>query len=270
VQTGIVMVTRDRRDTVLRALAQVPEGVPVCLVDNGSQDGTAAAVRAAFPAVDVVVAARNLGAAGRTVGAQRLATPVVAFADDDSWWAPGALERAAARFAAEPDLGLLAARVLVGAEERLDPVCAALRDAPAVLGFVACGAVVRREAFLAVGGFDERYGVGGEEQRLALDLAAAGWRLAYDDAVVAHHHPAGGGRPDRPWRALRNDLWSAWLRRPLPAAVRRTVRLVRSAPPPVAARAVAHALRGVPWVLRERRVLPRRVEADLLRVEQGA
>ena len=39
-----------------------------------------------------------------------------------------------------------------------------------VLGFLACGAVVRRSAFVQAGGFDPVVHFGGEEERLALDL----------------------------------------------------------------------------------------------------
>jgi GT2 family glycosyltransferase len=272
------MVTHDRRERVLQTLPRM-RGVPVCVVDNASRDATAAAVRAAFPEVEVVSLASNAGAGGRNVGARRLGLRYTAFADDDSWWAPGALERAAAALEAHPRLALVAARVLVGPQERLDPVCAAMRASPIagarplpgppVLGFVACGAVVRTAAFLAVGGFDARYSVGGEERRLALDLASAGWDLAYVDEVVAHHHPAPSARPGRPWRQARNDLWSTWLRRPAARALADTVGVLRSAPPPVAARAAAEAARGLPWVLRERRVLPAHVEAQLVALERA-
>lgn len=276
---GIVMVTRDRRDAALRSLERVEPGVPVCVVDNASRDGTAAAVRARFPEVDVVALDENLGAGGRTVGVRRLGTPLVAFTDDDSWWAPGALSRASALFARFGRLGLVAARVLVGPRARLDPTCAAMRASPLVgrrplpgppvLGFVACGAIVRASAFLEVGGFDARYGVGGEEHLLALDLAAAGWDLAYVDDVVAYHHPAGGGRPGRGWRALRNDLWSAWLRRPARSALARSAALLREAPAPDGARAAAAAARGLPWVLRERRPVPPDVQAALAALDRA-
>jgi GT2 family glycosyltransferase len=274
------MVTRDRRDAALHALGRVPEGVPVCVVDNASSDGTADAVQERFPAVDVVASPRNLGATGRTLGARRLGTPLVAFADDDSWWADGALELAEALFERHPTLALAAARVLVGPERRLDPTCAAMRDSPLppdpglpgppVLGFVACGAIVRTEAFLGVGGFDPRYGIGGEETRLALDLAAASWDLAYVEDLVAHHHPARSPRPGRSSQALRNDLWSAWARRPLAPALRATARHLRAAPPSTAARAGVRAVAGLPWVLRERRVVPSEVEQRLARLERAS
>src|SRR5690242_12729626 len=93
---GVVVVTRDRRETLLHTLERLralPGPPPVVVVDNGSSDGTAEAVRERFGgAVGVVEAGRNLAAAARTVGARVLDTPLVAFADDDSWWAPGALE----------------------------------------------------------------------------------------------------------------------------------------------------------------------------------
>jgi GT2 family glycosyltransferase len=128
---------------------------------------------------------------------------------------------------------------------------------PPVLGFLACGAVARRDAVLQSGGFHLRFGIGGEEELLALDLAANGWGVAYVDDVVAHHDPERGPRDSRTKVELRNRLWLAWLRRPLPRALRLTLRgLVRGG----AAGALTAALRGLPWVLRERRVLPPRVE----------
>jgi GT2 family glycosyltransferase len=286
-RVGIVIATRDRRDCLLRTLEHLlalPERVPVVVVDNGSADGTPEAVRRAHPTVQVVKAGANLGAGARTVGARTLDTPYVAFSDDDSWWAPDALRRAAAILDAVPSLGLLAARVLVGPEERGDPVCELMADSPlpgpagvrgrGVLGFIACGAIVRREAFLAVGGFDQRYGIGGEEQRLALDLAAAGWQLAYVPEVVAHHHPdVGHQRRGRMATQIRNDLWSCWLRRPAWPAARHTVRLLRRSlaeRPAAAADGLRQAVAGVGWVARERRPVPTAVERALEAVEAQA
>jgi len=256
----------------------------VVVVDNGSRGASAAALLAELEAtegVDVVALGRNLGAAARTVGVRAIATTSVAFADDDSWWAPGALAEAVAVLDAHPRLALVAARVLVGSDLREDPVNAAMaasplarradEPGPRVLGFVACGAVVRRDAYLAVGGFHPRFGIGGEEEPLALDLAAAGWELAYVERLVAHHHPAVGRDPAaRARRQLRNALWSAWLRRPRRVLGPRTLALLRAAPRGVAARGLGGALRGLPWVLRERRVLPHAIERELRLLEVSA
>src|SRR5581483_10012951 len=277
-----VIATRDRASHLRRALARLlalSERPAVVVVDNGSADGTVAMLRAEFPAVEAVPLAENRGSAARNVGAARVTAPYVAFADDDSWYAPGSLSHAADLFDRHPRLGLIAARVLVGPDEVLDPTCAAMAASPlaavdlpgpAVLGFLACGAVVRRTAFLTAGGFPERFGVGGEEELLAIDLAADGWGLAYVPAVVAHHHPP--PRPpsaDRRRLLARNALWCAWLRRRPAGAVRRTLRLVRPALADPAARAgVVAALGGLGHVLRGRRPVPAWLERDLRRVNR--
>lgn len=268
---GVVIATRDRRDRVLATLAHVtalPERPPVVVVDDASRDDTAGAVAQRFPDVDVVRLTHGQGAAARNVGVQRLATPYVALLDDDSWWAPGALRRAVAALDAQPRLAVVAARVLVGDEERLDPASAAMGRSPLgneVLGFVACGAVVRRDPFLAAGGFHPRYGIGGEEARLAVELAAAGWQLRYLPEVVAHHHPTGSGpRPGRVARILRNDLWTVWSLRPPAAAARASARLIRRAGlRRETAAGVIGALRGAVWIRRERQPVSPALEAKL-------
>jgi len=256
----------------LALLAALPEQPPVCVVDNASTDGTAEAVRHRHRDVLLIDLPENIGAAARNVGAAALDTPLVAFNDDDSWWEPGALERAAKTFAQHPRLGLLAARVLVGPDEHVDPTCSRMAASPlprngapgpAVLGFVACGAVVRRSAFLEAGGFEPRFHVGGEEHLLAVDLAAAGWDLAYVPAVRAQHRPAPSAeREDRPRRQLRNDFWSAWLRRPAPAALKQTAHLLSPRDRNTWS-AFGAAVRGLPWVLRRRRVVPPAVERGI-------
>jgi GT2 family glycosyltransferase len=269
----VVIATHDRRDALLATLARIEaldDRPPVIVVDNASADGTAAAVARHHRWVAVARCRRPLGSAARTLGAQAAGTPLVAFSDDDSWWAPGALRRATERFADDPALGLLAARIVVEPGGRADPTCAAMRASPLpresrlpgprVLGFLACGAIVRRSAFLGCGGLHPRFGFGGEEELLAVDLATAGWNLAYAEDVVAHHQPTSGPRPQRTARERRNRLWSAWLRRPLRTAVRLTRRELRTRE---GRAALGAALCGLPWVLRERRVVPAHVEAWL-------
>jgi GT2 family glycosyltransferase len=279
----VVVMTRDRREPLLRALRELTglsPGKPVVVVDNGSGDGTPAAVRERFPGVRVVELGENRGATARNVGVAAATTPYVAFADDDSWWAPGALDRAAGLFDAVPRLGLVAAHVLVGPQERPDPITHDLATSPLaaepglpgprVLGFLACGAVVRREAFLAAGGFHPVVFFLGEETVLAQDLAAAGWRLCYVRDVVAHHHPASAGERDGRRRLqVRNELLSSWLRRPLPGAAADTVAVLRRAGDGEVRGAVRDAVRRLPAVLAARRVLPAEVEADVRRLRRA-
>ena len=97
-----------------------------------------------------------------------------------------------------------------------------------VVGFAACGAIVRPEAFLQAGGFEQRLGVGGEEHILALDLLRHGWQLAYVDDITAYHHPSPIRDLARRKRIeVRNAFWSAWLRRPARSELAETWRLIK-------------------------------------------
>ncbi|PXY27323.1 glycosyltransferase family 2 protein [Prauserella muralis] len=271
-RTTVVIATRNRADELLRTLARlrtlrpVP---PIIVVDNASTDGTATLVREQQPGVRVVSAPENRAAAARNLGVEAAGTPYVAFSDDDSWWAPGALARAEALFAEHPRLGLLAGRTLVGEQNRPDPVCELMAKSPLgtppgapgplVLGFLACSAIVRRDAFLDVGGFSELLHFGAEEKLLSYDLAARGWWLCYADDVVAHHHPS-PSRPAPAWRRSmerRNNALIAWLRRPPHECVRAAGPLLRD---PGAA---VGALRRLPHALTRRHRLPRTVEQQI-------
>jgi GT2 family glycosyltransferase len=277
-RVGVVMITHNRRVEALRSVGRLlalPERPRVVVIDNGSSDGTASALRSRYPDVEVVALPANLGAVGRNVGVRRLRTPYVAFCDDDTWWGPGSLTLAADVLDGHPSVGVLTARILVEPGGAEDPIVAELRSSPvparaglpgpALGSFLAGASVLRRDAFLACGGFSPRLRLGGEEELLAVDLATAGWELCYLESLTVHHEASRLRDPTGRRRAgLRNTLWFTWLRRPVPAALRRTVTLALTVPRDrTSLRAFGDALRGARWVLAERKRVPPAVEARL-------
>jgi GT2 family glycosyltransferase len=280
----VVVITYNRRAELKRTLAkleELPERPPVVVVDNASSDGTADAVADAFPWVNLIRAGSNLGAVARNVAVERIRTPFVAFCDDDTWWAPGALERAADALDAHPDVASVTARIMVEPAGREDPIVAELRDSPvparpglpgpALVSILAGASMLRTEAFRAVGGFSARLWLGGEEELLCADLAAAGWYLCYLDDITVHHQPSPlRDRDLRRRHGIRNTLWFTWLRRPFGRALRRTFMLARTVPRDrVSLAGFAEAATGLPRVLRDRAVLPDRVEAGFRLVEDS-
>ncbi len=287
-RVSIVMITRNRGDqirTALEHLLRLPEHPRLIVVDNASTDGTIESARSMGPQIEVLALDHNLGCAGRNVGVQRATTPYVAFSDDDSWWQPGSLSRAADLLDANSSLGLVAARILLGPEERLDPLSLAMAASPLagqlqngrqtigvpIVGFAACSAVVRRSAFLEAGGFEQRFGVGGEEQVLALDLLSEGWELAYVEDVVAYHHPSPvRDTAGRKRQEVRNALWSAWLRRSAGYAWTATRQILGSALRDPDRRAgVKDALAGLPWVLPARKAVSAEIDYQVQKAEEA-
>lgn len=283
-RVSLVLITYNRVAEILRTLGRLsalPESPAIVVVDNGSSDGTREAVSRQFPGVEVIDAGGNLGAAARTIGVRHVKTPYVAFCDDDIWWEPGSLRRAADLLDSTPRLALLGARVVVEPGGALDPLCAVLERSPLhrpsdlpgplILGFLAGASVVRCSAYLKAGGFEPRFFIGGEEQLLAADLAARGGWLCYAPDLVAHHQPS-PSRDNFRRRCVmtRNELWFQWLRRPAGRALRSTMALVCRRPwDGATAWGLLTAAWGLGWVLRHRQVVPPEIERCLQLIESS-
>ncbi|MTD42883.1 glycosyltransferase [Conexibacter sp. W3-3-2] len=199
------------------------------IVDNGSRDGTADWLAATRPDVVVLREDRNRGfAAAANRGIAAAHGERIALLNTDVELAPDWHVRLADRLDGDPRLASVASKLVrlddpgtvddAGDRLRRDGVCeqrGAGRpddgrfDVPGEV-FSACAgaALYRRDAVLAVGGFDERLFSYLEDVELGLRLALAGWRCGYEPAVARH---AGGGssgqlaRPVSGWVA-RNTL----------------------------------------------------------------
>lgn len=274
-KTTVVIATRNRAAELARTLTELSAlrpRPPIVLVDNASTDDTASTAER-FAGVRVVRLPRNLAAAARNIGVAMAQTPYVAFSDDDSWWAGDALPLAERLLDAHPRLGLIAGRTLVGVDDREDPVNELMANSPlghhpdlpgpSILGFLACAAIVRKEAYQRVAGFSPLLHFGAEERLLALDLAADGWHLCHVARIRAHHHPS-AHRPAPLWRRRieqRNNALIGWMRRPLSRCAADTVRLLgRAARDPETWPVVTGLIRRLPQALAQRRRVPPEVE----------
>lgn len=215
------------------------------LLDNGSRDGTGAAIAAAYPNVRVMTSEVNLGAAqGRNVAVAAAtdawAPEFLFFVDDDAEVHPGAVAALARPFG-EPGNERLAAtagkirypgeppRIYVagGSEIRLWLGDTAPRgqgeldigqyDEPEPCVPGAGCTMVRRTAFEQVGGFDAGYDpYGYQDLDLSLRLLEAGWRILYVPEAIAWHERGdslGRGRYTARYAAVKRRNWMRFLRR---------------------------------------------------------
>jgi len=219
---SLSILNYERRETLRlcleRALAQQHPAFEVLVVDNASTDGSAAMVQADFPAVRLVRMPRNVGCAARNAGVEAARAGVVVTLDNDVLLEePDALRRVEALFADRPGLTCANFRIL-DADGRLsrrdwchprDPSAA---DESFATDYVLEGAcALRREAFLASGGYWEPLFLGHEGLDLALRLIDAGGELLYWPGVSVRHLVSEEARPSaRIYHTFtRNSLWIA-------------------------------------------------------------
>jgi len=128
VDLSIVVVSWNTRELTLACLASVEAErerlrgrleLELFLVENGSSDGSAEAVREGFAWVSLLVQPRNLGfAAGCNLGLARARGRHLLLLNSDAALLPGALELALDYLDAHPEVGLLGPR-LVGPDGQL-------------------------------------------------------------------------------------------------------------------------------------------------------
>jgi len=181
---SLIIPTRNRRailgDTLRRLAECVGPHIETIVIDNGSTDDTLA-LRAEFPRVRWIELGENLAAAARNVGAAAADGRILFMLDDDSWPDPGVLEATVRMFDARPDLGAVGCRVLLADGS-------GRHDAGGVPGmFFNCGGAVRRDAFLAAGGYPPDYEYYVEEYALACQLWRMGWAIEPHGDLVVHH-----------------------------------------------------------------------------------
>ncbi len=177
------------------------------VVDNGSRDGSVEYLRAEHPDVEVIALPTNTGFAhAANVGLRAARCPLVALVNTDVELAPDWLARMTAALVVDEGAASVACKMLdladasrvydAGDVLRRDGACEQRGrfelddgrwDEPGeVFGPCAGAALYRREALLALGGFDERYFAYLEDVDLALRLRLAGWGCRYEPAVAMH------------------------------------------------------------------------------------
>jgi N-acetylglucosaminyl-diphospho-decaprenol L-rhamnosyltransferase len=225
-ELSVVVVSYNTRELLHRCLVSVVAecervAIEVVVVDNASEDGSAAMVTADFPAVRLLASPDNLGfARGCNVGVGASKGDWVVLLNPDTVVQAGALERLLAFAKAHPEAGLCGGRTL-RPDGSVDPsscwgsssiwslACYSLglstllrrsrwfdpeslgrweRDSVREVGVVTgCLLACSRTVWDDLGGFDERFWMYGEDA----DLSARAWRRGYrpmitPEATITH------------------------------------------------------------------------------------
>lgn len=199
VTVGAVVIGRNEGERLVRCLASVTIQMgQTVYVDSGSTDGSQRAAEDVGATVidlntDVpFTAARARNAGFDALMSASLPPDYVQFIDGDCELQPGWIDKALAFLSDHPKVAVACGR----RRERFPDVSIYNRlidqewDTP-VGETKACGgdALIRSEAFLAVGGFDPNL-IAGEEPELCVRLRAAGWKIWRLDEEMTLHDAA--------------------------------------------------------------------------------
>lgn len=214
------------------------------VVDNASSDGSMDGLEERFPWVEAIRLDENLGfaAANNLAVARADGCDWVALLNPDAYAEPGWLEELLHAAARRPEFSFFGSRLVrAAAPDELDgtgdvlhvsgmawrrdhglATTAVAREEAEVFSACAAAALYRRDAFLAVGGFDEQFFCYYEDSDLAFRLRLLGERCLYVPRAVAHHVGSAttGQLSDfTVYHSYRNQTWLYLKNMPLPLLV---------------------------------------------------
>jgi len=215
---------------VLDALEEVPVD-EVIVVENAPNPGLEER-----PGLRVLRPGQNLGIAARNLAAREATGDLLLMLDDDSYPLPGAVETLVEAFEREERLGVAGGLVRdvdprTGAENErgtntfdywLGDPTRPDDEVPAFF-FPEGASMIRRKAFLEVGGYFEPYFQAGAGLDLATTLLAHGWDVRYLPTARFVHLKAQTGRDKSAMlrKRVRNQLWYFYRHFPTSVAARR-------------------------------------------------
>ncbi len=250
-RVSVMITSRNRSADLARTCAQIkrlnPGPFEVLITADGCTDDTIKVVKKALPGARLIVNKVGRGSvASRDFMMREARGDLVLALDDDSYLEQGdALRAIATDFEKNPKLAVL------HFPQRTDEYPETLSQmdfgsARLTRTFANSGAVLRRDVYLSLPGFEPRFFHMYEEPDYALQCVAAGFEVLYNPILTIRHYFSGATRNEmrNHHRHSRNELWSVWLRCPFPQCLAvGAYRLLSQ---------LGYARkRGLGWVLRE-------------------
>ena len=217
----VLITTKDRREELKKAIASAltQDGVTEILVfDDGSSDGTSELVRRDFPSVRLECSDRPLGIISARNRAIRMATgSVVITIDDDCVFQSSNTVTVTMSDFSDPVVGAVAIpHINVNQSTAARSIPPQSDRVFAVSEFTGCASAVRRDLFLALGGFNTILWRQCEEYDFCTRLLAYGCVTRCGNAApILHFESANRNNDSINFHGARGHLLYAWCNVPM-------------------------------------------------------
>lgn len=227
---SVLIVTWNRREDVLETVRSVYEqsyeNFEIIVVDNGSADDTANALRQAYPDIRIVELDKNVGiSAGRNTGIKVAKGEIIFCLDSDASPAVDALKNIARKFQSAPEIGVINSKIVDASTRKIGTAGWVYSEKGKIdqdteflsYSFSEGGAAIRKEVFDKVGLFWDRLFFGSEGTEFSLRVLDAGYQILYYPSSLVYHRDTqqsriGGG--EREYLFFKNSLYIYLVRFP--------------------------------------------------------
>jgi GT2 family glycosyltransferase len=239
---SVVIVNYNTLDYLRECLESIVKHMPasteVIVVDNASQDGSCAMVRAEFPQVKLIESENNLGfGLGNNLGVAQATQPYVMLFNSDAILQSDTAKALVEYLEKNPDVSCVTPQVVLPKTFEIQPKTFGFTPTPWRVAMQSFGLnrvfkhshffagtdgdvrwarempvgwvsgvcmVMKRELYLKVGGFDPRFFMYCEDVELCMKLSAFGKIVLLDDFPIIHY---GGASSKSVASKVRNSVW---------------------------------------------------------------
>ena len=171
------------RFTLTKVFEQDYKNIEVIVVDNASSDGTQEMVKNEFPDVNLIELKENIGIGGWNKGFEVAKGEHVLVLDDDSYPENGTIKAGVETIKADDKIAVVGFTIynsyfdLIENKQDYD---VSNEKAIETIGFIGCGALIRKKIFLDLGGFEKAIFLYYNELEFSIRAKNAGYKTFFD------------------------------------------------------------------------------------------
>ena len=194
---------KELEETIKKVFEQDYKNIEVIIVDNASSDGTQEMIQAEYPDIKLIALYKNIGISAWNFGVDESHAEFILFLDDDSYPEPGSIFAGVQALQNDEDIGVAGFEIFNSQLKKIENKegLQFFKENKYSLGFIGCGAIIRKELFIKLNGFNKNIFLYHHEYDFSARVYNLGFRVVLIEGVrVVHNY----SKTNRGKRASKN------------------------------------------------------------------